>query len=61
MLEGEDKSKSFQERLLLSLLKRDTEKSSSVKNDPAMLVSGTDIDLTAKEFSKHEKCYLEYT
>ena len=26
-----------------------------------MLASVTDTDLIAKEFSKHEKCYLEYT
>ena len=32
-----------------------------LKNDLAMLASVTDIDLTAKKFSKHGKCYLEYT
>ena len=32
-----------------------------LNNDLAMLASVTDTDLTAKEFSKHEKCYHEYT
>ena len=32
-----------------------------LKNDLAMLASVTDTDLIAKKFSKHEKCYLEYT
>ena len=32
-----------------------------LKNDQSMLASVTDTDLIAKEFSKHEKCYLEYT
>ena len=32
-----------------------------LKNDLAVLASVTDTDLIAKEFSKHEKCYLEYT
>ena len=32
-----------------------------LKNDLAMLASVTDTDLIAKEFSKHEECYLEYT
>ena len=32
-----------------------------LKNDLAMLASVTDTDLIAKESSKHEKCYREYT
>ena len=36
-------------------------KAAVLKNDLAMLASVTDTDLIAKEFSKHEKCYLEYT
>ena len=36
-------------------------KAAVLKNDPAMLASVTDTALIVKEFSKHEKCYLEYT
>ena len=36
-------------------------KAAVLKNDLAMLASVTDTDLIAKEFSKHEKCYLDYT
>ena len=36
-------------------------KAAVLKNDLAMLASVTDTDLIAKEFSRHEKCYLEYT
>ena len=36
-------------------------KAAVLKNDLAMLASVTDTDLIAKEFSKHEKYYLEYT
>ena len=36
-------------------------KAAVLKDDLAMLASVTDTDLIAKEFSKHEKCYLEYT
>ena len=32
-----------------------------LKNDLAVLASVTDANLVVKEFSKHEKCYLEYT
>ena len=32
-----------------------------LKNDLAMFASVTDTDLIAKEFSKHENYYLEYT
>ena len=32
-----------------------------LKNDLAIVASVTHTDLIAKEFSKHEKCYLEYT
>ena len=32
-----------------------------LKNYQSILASVTDIDLIVKEFSKHEKCYLEYT
>ena len=36
-------------------------KAAVLKNDLAMLASVTDTDLIAKEFSRHEKCYLEYS
>ena len=36
-------------------------KAAVLNNDLAMLASVTDTDLIVKEFSKHEKCYLEYT
>ena len=36
-------------------------KAAVLKNDLDMLASVTDTDLIAKEFSKHEKYYLEYT
>ena len=36
-------------------------KAAVLKNDLAMLASVTDTDLIVKEFSKHGKCYLEYT
>ena len=32
-----------------------------LKNDQAMLAPVTDTNLIAKEFSKYEKCYFEYT
>ena len=35
-------------------------KAAVLKYDLAMLASVTDTDLIVKEFSKHEKCYLEY-
>ena len=36
-------------------------KAAVLKNDLVMFASVTDTDLIVKEFSKHEKCYLEYT
>ena len=36
-------------------------KAAVLKNDLPMLASVTDTDLMKKEFSKHGKCYLEYT
>ena len=51
----------LQTKIIAKSAEETLKKAAVLKNDLAMLASVTDTDLITKEFSKNEKCYLEYT
>ena len=48
-------------KIVTETAERTIKQAAIVKNDLEMITAVTETDLIAKEFQKHQKCYLEYT
>ncbi len=51
----------FPTKILTKTAEDTLKRSATLRKDEPMIAAVTDVDLIAKEFSKHEKCYLDYT
>ena len=48
-------------KIVTETAERTIKQAAVARNDLEMIAAVTETDLIAKEFQKHQKCYLEYT